>query len=145
MCCSIFVRQRVTWGPLAGEQLLAAEDIQYRRPSADHSQRSDTKVLERGRIPRGTLTRHQGVSYMSRHVDSGYQVNIESMKKRILDFDLTAGVYFGVYFNTKTRCCYCSHINSHNQIRGHRTGCSHSRVEEYPKEKHTRTKSGPRT
>ena len=26
--------------------------------------------------------------------------------------------------------CWCSHINSHNQIRGHRTGSSHSGVEE---------------
>ena len=42
-------------------------------------------------------------------------------------------------------CCHCccSHINSHNQVRGHRTGSSHSGrtgsshsgVEEYPKEK----------
>ena len=33
-------------------------------------------------------------------------------------------------------CCYCccSHINSHNQVRGHRTGSSHSGAEEYPRE-----------
>ena len=30
----------------------------------------------------------------------------------------------------------CSHIHSHNQVRGHRTGSSHSGVEEYPREKH---------
>ena len=29
-------------------------------------------------------------------------------------------------------CCCCSHINSHNQVRGHRTGSSHSGAEEYP-------------
>ena len=33
-------------------------------------------------------------------------------------------------------CCCCSHINSHNQVRGHRTGSSHSGAEEYPSEKH---------
>ena len=36
-------------------------------------------------------------------------------------------------------CSCCSHINSHNQARGHRTGSSYSGVEEYPKNK-TRTK-----
>ena len=30
----------------------------------------------------------------------------------------------------------CSHINSHNQVRGHRTGSSHSGAEEYPREEH---------
>ena len=35
----------------------------------------------------------------------------------------------------------CSHINSHNQVRGHRTGSSHSGVEEYPTGKtHTQPK-----
>ena len=34
-------------------------------------------------------------------------------------------------------CCCCSHMNSHNQVRGHRTGSSHSGAEEYPREKHT--------
>ena len=33
------------------------------------------------------------------------------------------------------QCCCCSHINSHNQVRGHRTGSSHSGTEEYPREK----------
>ena len=33
-------------------------------------------------------------------------------------------------------CICCSHINSHNQVRGHRTGSSHSGAEEYPREKH---------
>ena len=28
-------------------------------------------------------------------------------------------------------CCCGSHINSHNQVRGHRTGSSHSGAEEY--------------
>ena len=37
-------------------------------------------------------------------------------------------------------CCRCcSHINSHNQVLGHRTGSSHSGAEEYPMEKHTQT------
>ena len=39
-------------------------------------------------------------------------------------------------FGTKAYCC-CSHISSHNQVRGHRTGSSYSRAEEYPREKHT--------
>ena len=38
-------------------------------------------------------------------------------------------------------CCCCSHINSHNQVRGHRTGSSHSVAEEYPREK-THTTQG---
>ena len=29
-------------------------------------------------------------------------------------------------------CCCCSHINSNNQVHGHRTGSSHSGAEEYP-------------
>ena len=37
------------------------------------------------------------------------------------------------------QCC-CSHINSHNQVRGHRTGSSHSGAEAYPREKHTQPK-----
>ena len=37
-------------------------------------------------------------------------------------------------------CCCCSHINSHNQVRGHRTGSSHSGAEEYPRENHTQPK-----
>ena len=37
-------------------------------------------------------------------------------------------------------CCCCSHLNSHNQVRGHRTGSSHSGAEEYPREKHTQPK-----
>ena len=32
-------------------------------------------------------------------------------------------------------CCCCSQINSHNQVRGHRTGSSHSGAEEFPREK----------
>ena len=40
-------------------------------------------------------------------------------------------------------CCCCSHINSNNQVRGHRTGSSHSGAEEYPREK-TQTKGGTR-
>ena len=43
------------------------------------------------------------------------------------------------------RCCFCcrSHINSHNQVRGHRIGSSHSGAEEYPRGK-TQTKGGTR-
>ena len=37
-------------------------------------------------------------------------------------------------------CCCCSHINSHNQVRGHKTGSSHSGAEDYPREKHTQPK-----
>ena len=32
-------------------------------------------------------------------------------------------------------CCCCSHINSHNQVRGHRTGSRHYGAEKYPREK----------
>ena len=39
-------------------------------------------------------------------------------------------------------CCCCSHIDSHNQVRGQRTGSSHSGVEEHPSEKILQTKSG---
>ena len=37
----------------------------------------------------------------------------------------------------------CSHINSYtcNQVRGHRTGSSHSGVEEYPREKKSTNKT----
>ena len=45
---------------------------------------------------------------------------------------------------TKLTCCCCSHINSHNQVRDHRTGSSHSGAEEYPREKHKQTKGGTR-
>ena len=31
-------------------------------------------------------------------------------------------------------CCCYSHTNSHSQVRGHRTGSSHSGAEEYPRE-----------
>ena len=33
---------------------------------------------------------------------------------------------------TNQRCCCCSHINSHNQVRGHRIGSSHFGAEERP-------------
>ena len=39
------------------------------------------------------------------------------------------------YFLPCCCCCCCSHINSHDQVRGHRTGSSHSGAEEYPREK----------
>ena len=39
-----------------------------------------------------------------------------------------------------SQCCCCSHINSYNQVRGHRTGSSYSGAEEYPREKHTQPK-----
>ena len=45
----------------------------------------------------------------------------------------------GSFFRMKLRYC-CSHINSRNQIRGHRTGFSHSGAEEYPREKHIQPK-----
>ena len=35
---------------------------------------------------------------------------------------------------TVQKCC-CSYVSSHNQVRGHRTGSSHSGAEEYPREK----------
>ena len=44
--------------------------------------------------------------------------------------------------NSLETCC-CFHFNSHNQVRGHRTGSSHSGAEEYPGEK-TQTKGGTR-
>ena len=45
----------------------------------------------------------------------------------------------GVLLAYRNTCC-CSHINSHNQVRGHRTGSSHSGAEEYPREKHKQSK-----
>ena len=36
--------------------------------------------------------------------------------------------------------CCCSHINSHNQVRGHRKGSSYSGAAEYPREKHKQPK-----
>ena len=38
------------------------------------------------------------------------------------------------------KCCCCSHINSHNQVRGHRIGSTHSGAQEYPREKHKQSK-----
>ena len=53
---------------------------------------------------------------------------------------LVKAIYIDRHFHV---CRCCSHINSHNQIRGHRTGSSHSGAEEYPREK-TQTKGGTR-
>ena len=39
--------------------------------------------------------------------------------------------------------CCCSRINSHNQVRGHRTGSSHSGAEEYPRERCRVTRTDP--
>ena len=44
-----------------------------------------------------------------------------------------------VVLEGKHICC-CSHINSHNQVRGHRTGSSHSGAEEYPRENTSKSK-----
>ena len=33
----------------------------------------------------------------------------------------------------KGYCCCCSHIDSHNQVRGHRAGSSYPGAEEYPR------------
>ena len=52
----------------------------------------------------------------------------------------------GIYRSTQLCCCCCccSHIsNSHNQVRGHRTGSSPSGAEKYPGEK-TQTNGGTR-
>ena len=37
-------------------------------------------------------------------------------------------------------CCCCSRISWRNQVRGHRTGSSHSGSDEYPRGKHKQTK-----
>ena len=50
-------------------------------------------------------------------------------------------IYGGMIHDTR---CSWSHFNSHNQVRGHRTGSSHSGAEEYPREKHKQTKGGTR-
>ena len=44
---------------------------------------------------------------------------------------------FTVYLPNNNCCCCCSHINSHNQVRGHRTDSSHSGAEEYPQGQNT--------
>ena len=41
-------------------------------------------------------------------------------------------------------CCCCCQINSHNQVRGHRTGSRHSGAEEYRKENTHTTQGGTR-
>ena len=50
-----------------------------------------------------------------------------------------SALYIGSYFQRQVVVvvCYCSHINSHDQVRGHRTGSSHSGAEEYPQGKNT--------
>ena len=47
------------------------------------------------------------------------------------------------WYILKCPCC-CSHINSNNQVRGHRTCSSHSGAEEYPREKTQTTQGGTR-
>lgn len=42
-------------------------------------------------------------------------------------------------------CCGCSHIISHNRVRGHRTGSGHYGAEEFFREKHKQTQGGTRT
>ena len=41
-------------------------------------------------------------------------------------------------------CCCCCNIKSHNQVRSHRTGSSHSGAEEYPRENTHTTQRGTR-
>ena len=53
---------------------------------------------------------------------------------------LKKNVFDGVLSLRCCCCCCCSHINSHNQVRNHRTGSRHSRSEEYPREKHKQPK-----
>ena len=43
--------------------------------------------------------------------------------------------YYSISAQNDYCCCCCSHINSHNQVRGHRTGSSYSGAEEYPRKK----------
>ena len=38
------------------------------------------------------------------------------------------------FWSNVSRCCCCSHVNTHNQVRGRRTGSGHSGAEEYPRE-----------
>ena len=45
-----------------------------------------------------------------------------------------------MYILLKSCYCCCSHINSHSQVRGHRTGSSHSGMEEITQEKNTKSK-----
>ena len=40
----------------------------------------------------------------------------------------------------RTTVVVCSHINSHDQVRGHRAGSSHSGVEKHPREKRSEPK-----
>ena len=47
--------------------------------------------------------------------------------------------YVRTTYSENILLCCCSHINSQN-VRGRRTGSSHSGAEEYPREKHTQPK-----
>ena len=63
---------------------------------------------------------------------------------------LTAGgvvllFLFLLHFLGAVSCCSCSHINSHDQVRDHRTGSNPSGVEEYPTEEINKTISGTHT
>ena len=64
-------------------------------------------------------------------------VPAKCMQTLLLLFSLYL-VYLVTYMHVTPGCCCCSsssHIHSHNQVRGHRTGSSNSGAEEYPWEK----------
>ena len=71
--------------------------------------------------------------------------NIYKHKKRNISFGIKNTQKTNAKFHVQTiksqsaslRTCCCFHINSHNQVRGHRAGSSHSGVEQYPRDKNT--------
>ena len=80
-------------------------------------------------------------------VASGFPISLLHCDNALPDYFCTSSetgnlrAYFGLVFagspfnNSEGRCCCCFNINSHNQVRGHRTGSSHSGAGEYPREK----------
>ena len=49
--------------------------------------------------------------------------------------DFTCTISGSRHYSTGNCCCCCSHIHSHNQVHGQRTGSSYSGAGEYPREK----------
>ena len=75
--------------------------------------------------------------------DNSGKVAIDGVRfyRRILVY-LPARAPFdsSILLSSCSYCCgCCSAINLHIEVRGHRTGLSHSGAEKYPREKHKRT------
>ena len=60
---------------------------------------------------------------------------IPSVEKGLFQPNTFSAAFFRASFLLLLFVVCCSHINSHNQVRGHRAGPSHSGVEDYPRKK----------